>query len=136
MLIEIKAKVARNVNGNTRTSTELYLKDAEFFSEAEYEVSSLLEQQGGEVADYSIISLRQSPIKEFLNSKTDDEEQSYIASLRAAYTDDNGNEKAMHYKTLLWAHSLTEANTRAQNYSREGYDMKIESITEKEYTVC
>lgn len=135
MLIEVKTRITRNINGKSRTSTELFLADKEFFAEAEYDVMGFLES-ASDVTGYDIVSLRQAPIKEFLNSKSDDEEQSYIVALKAVYVDDKGNEKVMRYKTLLWAHSLTEANTRAQNYSREGYDMKIESITEKEYRLC
>jgi len=134
MLIEIKTRTTRNVDGKPRTTSETYLKDGNFLTDGEYAVTALLET-ATEVVSYDITNLRPSPIKEFLSQRADDDERSYIAILKAVYTDDNGNEKSMRYQTLLWAHSLMEANARAQEHSREGYDMRVESITEKEYIV-
>jgi len=135
MLVEIKAKVTRVIDGKYRHFSETYLKDAEVFAEAEYAVMHTLEEEGISQDSYEIVCLRISPIKELLNQRENEDEHTYVASLKASYEDDNGNVKTMRYKTLLWADSLIEANTRAGQYSRQGYDMAIESITEKEYTV-
>lgn len=135
MLIEVKVRVTRAVDDRYRHSVETFLKNAEIFAEAEYAVMSQLEQEGVSQDSYSVLSLRVSPIKELINSQEDEDENTYVATLRASYEDDNGNIKSMRYKTLLWAHSLIEANTRAGEYSLQGYDMAIESITEKEYTL-
>jgi acyl-coenzyme A synthetase/AMP-(fatty) acid ligase len=47
--------------------------------------------------------------------------------------DDNGNEKPLKYKVLLWADSLTQANQRTVELARQGYDMHVEGLKEVEY---
>ena len=60
MLIEVKVKVARIIDGKTRKRTENFVVDREFFSEAEYAVTSNLtnEQSQGLVDEFEIQSLK------------------------------------------------------------------------------
>lgn len=135
MLTEIKAKVHRIVDGKVKNFTESYLYDiTDLYSEAEYALAAHFHDDDL-VDDYQIIYIKQSPIKELLNSQEDESQTTYIATLKALYHDDKGNEKTLRYKTLLWASSLVEANKIANNIVREGYDMKVEGIVEKEYTL-
>ena len=66
MLVEVKVKVARIIDGKTRKRTETYLMDSEIFANAEYAVMNSLanEQNLGTVDEFEIQSLRISPIKE------------------------------------------------------------------------
>lgn len=134
MLIEVKAKVARIIDGKTRKRTETFLvADCDLFSNAEYRVLSFLihEQEEGTVSSSEIISLRQSQIKEVANQFTG--ESTFIATLKDIFIDDNGNEKPLKYKVLLWADSLTQANQRTVELARQGYDMHVEGLKEVEY---
>ena len=67
MLIEVKVKVARVIDGKTRKRTETYIvDDCQLFVEAEHQVTAALveEQNGGVVEEFEIQSLRISPIRE------------------------------------------------------------------------
>lgn len=135
MLIEVKAKVSRIIDSKLRKRTETYLIDKELYAEAEYAVMSSLanEQELGTVDSSEIISLRQSPIKEICEDTMPGSAFTFIATLRDIFHDDNGNEKSMRYKVLLWANDLSQANQRAQQLARQGYDMQIEGIKQVEY---
>ena len=135
MLIEVKAKVSRIIDSKLRKRTETYLIDKELYAEAEYAVMSSLanEQELGTVDSSEIVSLRQSPIKEICEDTIPGSAFTFIATLRDIFHDDNGNEKSMRYKVLLWANDLSQANQRAQQLARQGYDMQIEGIKQVEY---
>jgi hypothetical protein len=135
MLIEVKAKVSRIIDSKLRKRTETYLIDKELYAEAEYAVMSSLanEQELGTVDSSEIISLRQSPIKEICEDTMPGSAFTFIATLKDIFHDDNGNEKSMRYKVLLWANDLSQANQRVQQLARQGYDMQIEGIKQVEY---
>lgn len=135
MLIEVKVRVARIIDGKTKRKSETYIVDKEFFSNAEYDVSSILnsEQTSGEVETYEIISLRQSAIKEIDEQSMDSTIPSFIATLRDIFHDDEGNEKQLKYKVLLWAENVTAATARANSLSHQGYDMLVEGIKQVDY---
>lgn len=129
MLIEVKTKVSMIVDNKPRKTTDTYLVEKEFFSEAEYTVTKLL--SGETVQGFEIQSLRISPIRELATQFSG--EHSFIATLRDIWTDDKGNEKYLRYKVLLWADNLTQANQRVQELSKEGYDMLVEGIRQVDY---
>lgn len=135
MLIEVKVKVARIIDGKTRKKSETYVIDEEFFANAEYTVNAMLaeEHQAGEVEDYEVISLKQSAIKEIDEQSFNIALPSFMATLRDLFHDDEGNEKQLKYKVLLWAENLTAANTRANLLSHQGYDMFVEGIKQVDY---
>ena len=135
MLVEVKVKVARIIDNKTRKRTETYVMDVEFFSQAEYAVNAMLveEEQAGLVSSSEIVSLRQSAVKEIDEQSLNNDLPSFIATLRDLFHDDEGNEKQMKYKVLLWAEDLTAANHRANELSHQGYDMLIEGIKQVDY---
>ena len=139
MLIEVKVKVARVIDGRTRKRTETYILDKEFFSEAEYEVTHQLndEQGSGLIDNFEIQSLRISPIKEvcdqWLSDYTLSGYPAFIATLKDIFHADDGTEKTLKYKVLLWAQSHGNALQRVQTLVREGYDMQIEGIKQVDY---
>lgn len=133
MLIEVKVKVSRIIEGKTRKRTETYIIDKEFFSEAEYAVTAELneEQNSGLVSSAEIISLRQAPIKEVCDQYTGN--IPYVATLIDIFLDDAGNEKTFKYKVLLWADDLQQAHDCTQDLVQQGYELHIESIKEVNY---
>ena len=139
MLIEVKVKVARVIDGKTRKRSETYVIDKELFSEAEYAVMAQLtdEQNGGTVERFEIQSLRISPIKEVCDQWLEDFTLSgypaFIATLKDIWLTDDGTEKSIKYKVLLWAQSHGSALQRVQSLVREGYDMQIEGIKQVDY---
>ena len=139
MLIEVKVKVARRIDDKVRKRTETFILDKEFFSEAEYVVTTHLneENMAGLIDDYDIQSLRISPIKEvcdqWLSDYTLSGYPAFIATLKDIFHADDGTEKTLKYKVLLWAQNHSQALQRVQQLAREGYDMQIEGIKQVDY---
>lgn len=133
MLVEVKVKVEQVTDGKTRKKAVTYLLDKNYFSEAEYDVTALLmsQNESGLVNDYEIQSLRLSSIKEIATQYSG--EHSYIATLKDIWTEDDGTEKYLRYKVLLWADNLQDALSNTHEMAREGYDMIIESLKEVDY---
>lgn len=135
MLAEIRVKVKRRINGRARKRVETFLYDMDLFSDAEYEVLSLLKGQfdSGEVEEYEIQSVKLSSIKEVADQYKGG--CPYIITLKDVWTNDEGVEKSLRYKVLLWADSLKEAAERAHELQKEGYDMLVEDVRETELTL-
>lgn len=132
MLVEVKVKVARVIDGKTRKRTETYVMDKEFFSQAEYAVTELLNGDTT-VEDFQIQYLKLSQIKEIDDQSINNSIPSFIATLIDIFLQDDGTEKKIKYKVLLWADNLTAANRRANELSHQGYDMQIEGIKQVDY---
>ena len=139
MLIEVKVKVARRIDDKVRKRTETFILDKEFFSEAEYAVTTHLNEENiaGLIDDYDIQSLRISPIKEvcdqWLSDYTLSGYPAFIATLKDIFHADDGTEKTLKYKVLLWAQNHSQALQRVQQLARQGYDMQIEGIKQVDY---
>ena len=133
MLIEVKVKVARVIDNKTRKRIETYILDREFFSQAEYAITELLneEEQSGLIEDFYITSLRESGIKEIVDKFKGD--FSFLATLKDIWLEDDGTEKYLKYKVLLWADSPSQAMSNTLQLSKEGYDMQIEGIKQVDY---
>lgn len=135
MLIEVKVKVSRIEELKTKKLTETYILDREFFSQAEYTVTEKLneEMESHLIDDFYIVSLRQSSIKEIDEQSLDDTKPSFTVTLKDIFLADDGTEKKLKYKVLIWGNDLTEANRRALELSHQGYDMLIEGIKQVDY---
>lgn len=133
MRIEVKVKVARVIDSKTRRRTENYILDKDFFSEAEYVVTAHLNEEvnTGTVESFEIQSMKISQIKE-VESQFDGD-YSYIGTLKDIWLDDDGTEKTLKYKVLLWANDTTDANNKFLQLARQGYDMQIEGIKQVDY---
>ena len=133
MLIEVKVKVARIIDGKTRKRTETYIVDKELFSEAEYMVMSRLtqEQTEGTVESFEIQGLKMSQIKEVAGQFNGT--FTYIITLKDIWLDDDGTEKYLKYKVLLDADDAADATSNALQLARQGYDMQVEGIKQVDY---
>jgi hypothetical protein len=133
MLIEVKVKVARIIDGKTRKRTETYIVDKELFSEAEYMVMSRLtqEQTEGTVESFEIQGLKMSQIKEVAGQFNG--AFTYIIILKDIWLDDDGTEKYLKYKVLLDADDAADATSNALQLARQGYDMQVEGIKQVDY---
>lgn len=134
MLIEVKAKVAWVIDNKIKRKLETYILDQEVFANAEYAVMRLLSdhRNEGTVDDFEIQGLKISTVKEVITQFQG--EYSFIASLRDTMLMDDGSEKTIKYKVLLWADSITEAMNHAREIVQQGYDMQIDSLKEVNYT--
>lgn len=134
MLIEVKAKVSWIIDSKIKRKQETYILDKEVFAEAEYAVMNILNthQTEGTVDSFEITGLKQSVVKEIITDYTGD--YSFIATLRDTVHQDDGSEKQIKYKVLLWANNIAEAMNHAREIVQQGYDMQIDSLKEVNYT--
>ena len=134
MLIEVKARVAWKIDDKVKKKMETYILDKEVFAQAEYEVMRVLntEKDLGTVDDFEITGLKLSPLKE-INTQYEGE-NTFVATLRDTITQDDGAEKQMKYKVLLWANNISEAMNHAREVVSQGYDMQIDGLKEVNYT--
>lgn len=133
MLIEVKVKIARIIDGKTRKRSETYVVDKEFFAEAELQVMNYLsqEQNDGLVDSFEVQSLRISPIKEVATQFNG--EFTYIATLKDIWLADDGTEKTLKYKILLYANDTADVTRNVLALARQGYDMQVEGIKQVDY---
>lgn len=133
MLIEVKAKVTWLVDSKPKKTTETYVLDKEVFAQAEYAVMTLLNQyhNEGTVESFEIQSLKASPIKEIIDQYQG--EHSFIASLKDTVLQNDGSEKSLRYKILLWADSIPAAMNQTREIASQGYDMVIEGLRQVDY---
>lgn len=134
MLIEVKAKVAWKIDGKVKKKIETYIIDEEVFAQAEYAAMSHLEQykSDGEVEDFEITGLKLSIVKEIITQYEGN--YTFIATLRDTTLLDDGSEKTIKYKVLLWANNIAEAMTHTREIAQQGYDMQIDGLKEVNYT--
>ena len=134
MLIEVKAKVAWIIDGKVKRKQETFILDKEVFAEAEYAVMSLLEgyRREGTVDNFEIQGLKLSIVKEVITQYQG--ECTFIASLRDVFLQDDGSEKVLRYKVLLWADNISDAMAHTRELASQGYDMQIDGLKEVNYT--
>lgn len=134
MLIEVKAKVAWIIDDKVKRKQETFILDKEVFAEAEYVVMSLLEgyRREGTVDNFEIQGLKLSIVKEVITQYQG--ECTFIASLRDVFLQDDGSEKVLRYKVLLWADNISDAMAHTRELASQGYDMQIDSLKEVNYT--
>ena len=134
MLIEVKAKVAWIIDNKVRKKTETYILDKEVFAQAEYEVMSLLtnHKEEGIVDSFELLGIKVAAVKEIITQF--EGEHSFIASLRDTYLQEDGTEKTVRYKVLLWANNISEAMSHTRDIARQGYDLQIDGLREVNYT--
>lgn len=134
MLIEVKTKVAWKIDNKIKKKLETYTIDKEIFAEAEYVVMKLLNDaiNDSTVESFEITSLRLSVVKEIITQY--EGESSFIATLRDTMLQDDGSEKQIKYKVLLWADNISEAMTHTREIAQQGYDMQIDGLKEVNYT--
>lgn len=134
MLVDVRAKVAWIIDDKIKKQTETFILDAETFSQAEYAIIQELnaKKEVNLIDDYEILYLKVSAIKEVYTQY--EGEYSYVITLKDITLQDDGSEKSIKYKVLLWAGSITDAMSHAREIAAQGYDMQIDGLKEVNYT--
>lgn len=134
MLIEVKAKVAWIIDNKVKKRIETYILDKEVFAQAEYEVMTLLTtyKEESTIDSFELLGIKVATVKEIVAQY--EGEHSFIASLRDTFLQEDGTEKTVKYKVLLWADSISEAMSHTRSIAQQGYDLQIDSLREANYT--
>lgn len=111
--------------GEEKTVTQKFIvENAELCAEAE---NRMLEEYNGAS---ECVCIRQSPIKEFVNERTSEDQDIYLATLEAVYLEEkSGKEKTTRYVVALFHTSTESATTAIRNYLKAGIeDLRLVAI--------
>lgn len=113
---------------NKEVTERFIVKGVELFAEAEATM----------LADFSnecnVIAIKQSKIKDIINSRMDDEEDIYYATLEQYYISETGDEKSTKTDVALFAKDMTDAKSKLDAYLKQGLqDMSIFKITKTKF---
>ena len=127
MYFETSIKRADKDKGKEVTE-RFIVKGVELFAEAEATM----------LADFSnecnVIAIKQSKIKDIINSRMDDEEDIYYATLEQYYISETGDEKSTKTDVALFAKDMTDAKSKLDAYLKQGLqDMSIFKITKTKF---
>ena len=116
--------------GNEKKKRESVIIDGlDTFTEVE---TRLYNQYDGE-SELEVTAIRRSRIREIANKRAEGRTTIFIAELCDTFTDDKGNEKDNIYKIAFFAGSIEGAKTFIDDYMKQGYDMRLKSLTETKF---
>ena len=117
-------------NGEGKTIKEQYLVDNRNLF-AEVEDAMYVGFDG--YKDLDVIAVKRSRIKEVANSRTNEEEKMFIATLVDIFHDPEGSEKEIKYKVAFYSQTMSSAWTFIREYVAQGYNMKVSAIKETKF---
>ena len=131
MFFEVQVKLIKmNDKGVDKPVTEkLIVKDINLFSEAEFAV---MQEYNGEA---DVVAMKISKIKEFVNARSNDEEDIYFVAIEDLFVDgDTGEVKSMLYPVALFAETIDSAKDIANEYIKQGLsDMTLVAIKKTKF---
>ena len=124
-----EAVIKRNDPQKAKEVTERFIiKGVELFAEAE--ATMLAEYQNG----CNVVDVKQSKIKDIINSRMDDAEDIYYATLEQYHITELGDEKSSTTDVALFAKDMTDAKSKLDAYLKQGLqDMSIFKITKTKF---
>lgn len=108
--------------GNDRNIKEKYfVENATTFGDAEQQCYEYCNGQ----TELDVVAVKRSRIKEIVNTRTNENERIFIAELQDVFTTDDGEEKTIKYKVMLFADTIATANAIITEYLKQGYNMEL-----------
>ena len=125
-MYEIKISyVTVDKNGNDKMVREsLILEHAGSFADAE----QIGYDYGSGLTAIDVTDVKRSKLKEVLNERSSNEEQIWMAELMDVFVDDEGNEKPIKYKTILFATTFDKAKAFVSEYIKQEYNLELISL--------
>ena len=113
-------------NGSERKVTEKYIIDNGLsFTDAENILLSLF---GNDAKDFEILSIKKSKVMEIVNARQSDDDLIWLAEMMDVFLTDEGDEKKMKYKVLVFAKTFDSAKAIMSDYMKQGFDMSLISL--------
>lgn len=118
--------VKQDKNGNDKNvRMNVIVENQPTFGAAE---SLLYHTFSDELTGFEVVAIRQSKVKEIANSSTSDDDLIWCAELQDVFHDDDGSEKTLRYKILLFAKTFDSAKAFISEYMKQAYDMSLVSL--------
>lgn len=124
-----EAVIKRNDENKGKEVTERFIVvNAELFSEVE---KALLEEFNNESV---VNAIKQSKLKEIVNSRVNEDDEIFYATLESYYMSESGEEKASKSEVAVFATNMTDAKTKLDAYMKQGLDdMAIVKIAKTKF---
>ena len=124
-----EAVIKRNDKEKAKEVTERFIVvNAELFSEVE---KALLEEFNNECV---VNDIKQSKLKEIVNSRVNEDDEIFYATLESYYMSESGEEKASKSEVAVFATNMTDAKTKLDAYMKQGLDdMAIVKIAKTKF---
>ena len=124
-----EAVIKRNDKEKAKEVTERFIVvNAELFSEVE---KALLEEFNNEGV---VNAIKQSKLKEIVNSRVNDDDEIFYATLESYYMSESGDEKESKSEVAVFATNMTDAKTKLDAYMKQGLDdMAIVKIAKTKF---
>lgn len=111
--------------GNDKSKKETYvIENQNFFAEVENVLHTEFEAH----TDLDVIAIKRSKVREIVNTRRDADDRLWMAEMQDVFTDDEGEEKEIKYKVLLYAHSFDDAKSIVTQYAMQGFNMLLVSL--------
>lgn len=112
-------------NGNDKTMKQNFILDnIELFGEAE----EMLYKYGQSLTACEVIAIKRSKVKEIANNRGSEQDKVWLAEVEDVFLSDEGEEKSIKYKILLYAKSFDSAMKVMDQFLAQGYSMTLVTI--------
>ena len=92
-------------------------------------VESKLYEEFGNFPNFSVVSIKtNNKIREIINQREDEEDFIWTAELQDVFYTDEGDEKHIRYKVIIFAKTFDSAKTKIVKYMQQGYGMTLVSL--------
>lgn len=124
-----ETSIKRTDNDKDKEVTEKFIvSGAMLFSEVE---ATMLTEYSNEC---NVIAIKQSKIKDIVNSRTSEDDDIYYATLESFYMSESGEEKSSKNDVALFAKDMTDAKAKLDSYMKQGLiDMAIIKIVQTKF---
>lgn len=112
-------------NGEGKTIKEQYLVDNRNLF-AEVEDAMYVGFDG--YKDLDVIAVKRSRIKEIINTRQSEDDLIWMAELQDTFVDDDGKEKYIKYKVVLYSKTFDTAKAFISEYIKQGYNLALVSL--------
>ena len=112
-------------NGEGKTVKEQYLVDNRNLF-AEVEDAMYVGFDG--YKDLDVIAVKCSRIKEIINTRQSEDDLIWMAELQDTFVDDDGKEKYIKYKVVLYSKTFDTAKAFISEYIKQGYNLVLVSL--------
>ncbi len=123
--------LGQSKKGDSKTVKESYIDaDAELFADVE---NSAYGAFAAGRADFEVIAIKRSKIREIANKRTCDDDKVFVATLVDVFLQDDGMEKETKYTIAFFAKDINGAHAFIRDYALQGYNMSITEIKETSF---
>lgn len=112
-------------NGNDKQVKETFvLENMETFAEVE----KFLYEEFGSFTAIDVVAIKRSTVKEIANERQSQDDKIWEATVQDVFTNDQGEEKELKYKVLLFSNTIENAIAFVTEYMEQGYSMTLVSL--------